>query len=106
MTVTVIMLFIDVYVISGDCQGFECSRVGTKRCDRSLGQDLCNDQHFCIDESMKCNEVPNCGASDDSDENKCQCNIKHLTLNIYHCLSIFFFSQVIFLCMDYLFMSF
>lgn len=56
---------------SGNCQGFECAREGTTRCDRSLGQELCNDQHFCIDDSLTCNEVPNCGVADHSDENKC-----------------------------------
>lgn len=56
---------------SGECGGFECSRVGTERCDRSLGQHLCKGQHYCIDTALKCNEVPNCGAADDSDENKC-----------------------------------
>lgn len=56
---------------SGDCGGFECARVGTERCDRSLGQHLCKDQHYCIDITLKCNDVPNCGVSDRSDENKC-----------------------------------
>ncbi|XP_052811424.1 cubilin-like [Mya arenaria] len=53
--------------IGGHCKGFQCA-ASSNLCDRSVGLELCK---FCIHDSLKCNELPNCGASDHSDETKC-----------------------------------
>ncbi|KAL3882094.1 hypothetical protein ACJMK2_028465 [Sinanodonta woodiana] len=56
--------------LSGSCKEFECA--GSQPCLENPDQ-LCNrdDTHYCIHSSLKCNEVPNCGAADTSDEEKC-----------------------------------
>ena len=56
---------------SGDCNGFQCSHsITNDNCDRSREQ-LCTNQHFCIHASLQCNDLPNCGHADNSDETKC-----------------------------------
>ena len=59
-------------VILGDCAGFQClHNVQDDTCESSREQ-LCNNKHLCIHTSLQCNELPNCGYSDMSDENKCK----------------------------------
>ena len=52
------------------CDGFYCH--GGEYCIDS-GSLICNTgPRYCIDRSLRCNGVPNCGAYDFSDEDMCK----------------------------------
>jgi len=56
--------------ISGECRGFLCE--GSEQCGDS--RYVCKDSStkYCIDQSLRCNSDSNCGALDNSDEDKCK----------------------------------
>ena len=52
------------------CPGFHCR--GGEMCIDTKGL-LCNPlPRYCIDKSLVCNDLPNCGAYDTSDEDGCE----------------------------------
>lgn len=46
-----LILLINFYITGGACYGFQCKQTG-----------------HCISSELKCNQLPNCGPGDDSDE--------------------------------------
>ncbi|KAH3723723.1 cubilin-like [Dreissena polymorpha] len=58
---------VTIHTYGGLCTGFQCAG-NSGLCARNIAHEQCR---FCIDASLKCNELPNCGARDESDEHKC-----------------------------------
>lgn len=53
----------------GDCQQFVCKE--SLFCVNSASKSCTKTRHYCIDKSLVCNSLPNCGMDDFSDEDKC-----------------------------------
>ena len=76
-----IQIFINdvILYIADDCQRFLCQG---EPCDKENSH-ACKTTKLkvCIDKSLHCNDVPNCGYSDNSDEKNC----KYTSLDILFC---------------------
>ena len=76
-----IQMFINdvILYIADDCQRFLCQG---EPCDKENSH-ACKTTKLkvCIDKSLHCNDVPNCGYSDNSDEKNC----KYTSLDILFC---------------------